>query len=871
MADPSTSNSTGPPDSIGTLEGHVAPGGEGASGGAGGGSLRELLAARWQVPLLIAGLLLLLTGLPRLLHEPPGETPAERISAARQALSEDRFEEAIGHIDPLLAEDLEPSVRAEVLLIDGLAHYGLASGSRDAFRRAHARQTIADLTVAAESAGSVEALDGSLIGPAEFFARRGQARLWANLPASLADAEADLTAAVQRLGPGQEALRKELIGLLWNVNPRVVHRELDAMMARTDLPQDEQIWAACRKAQLFSEEARLDEAVVLLEKRLEAAADAPSRDRLEVALAMLHYRAASSPLRPVSPAERDRWLDRAYLLLAAVDLRRSPQAGEEDLDAELHWLLGEVCFAQDRPGEAQDHFDRVVRNYASGRYGRVSQLGLARSLAINHSLDQAHAAYEQVVYDLKSKADDPLIDRRAVQDSLMALSEQLRAQEQWERAYRFLVLLADMLDPYQEKPSPTDVMEKQGVVLRRLAMQEKQSADRLLREHSALLAPAGLPEGVALLNAQARRHLQMAAQAFLSAAQSARKDDVRGADDLEIAATCYDDAGEIFLAIPVLQKFIEDYPSDRRRVAKAVFNLGRAYQGAGRYDQAVRQYQRMLDEFSQSPDANKSLVPMALCHKAMDQFDQAEQMLTGVLSNDAVFSPDSLEYSEALFELAKLKYERGQFRQAIARFDEALQRDPNHRQALYSRYYLADSYRLSGLELDAAIRSANTPPDRQQLVQTRTQWLTRARQLFDGAGQQFEARAGASDDLDELDGLYLRNSYFFRADCMFGLERYDEAIWLYDLAALRYNGRPEAVAAYVQIVNCYAKMGRPEQARTATERAKWLLRKLPAEDFTRRPLPLDREYFARWLDWMSRTPDPGGANPATPAVANGGT
>ncbi len=561
---------------------------------------------------------------------------------------------------------------------------------------------------------------------------------------------------------------------------------------------------------------------------------------------------------PLTAGRRQRAVDQAWMLLSAVRLRRSPVAGEEELDSERDWLLGEVNLLSGRPAEADEAFERVVRQYSSGRFGRAAQWGMARSAAAYERFERASAAYALVVNDLLGQPDDPLVDRGAVRDGLLALAEQLRqgqagqwaGRERLEWSYRFLLLVEDLLGPGDSRPSVADVKEKQGYVLRRLAQEEKQAA-------------ATQPEQAGRLTADARRHLHEAADAFLGAARLSPGDEWRTGDDLERAAACYDEAGQIQQAIRVLRQFISDHPGDRRRVAEAVFDLGKAQQAAGQYGEAITQYLRMTTEFSASPSANKSLVPMAQCYKALGQWDEAEKILAALLDNDEIFTPDSLEFTEALFELAKLKYERRQYRQAIARFDEALQRQPNHRQALYSRYYLADSYRLSGLDLDGGIASAKTAPERGQLQATRAAWLNQARQLFDEVVSLFEARngggaegrngaTGAAAPAEELDRLYLRNSCFFRADCMFDLGQYEEAIWLYDLAALKYAGQPEAVAAYVQIVNCYQRLGKPEQARTATERAKWLLKRLPAENFAHRPLPLGKEYFAQWLDWMSQ-------------------
>ena len=830
------------------------------------------LADKWQLPLLALGLLLLLTGLPRLFNQKIPINVEEQLAQARLALQRNQPIQAIVRVEGVLNEPASDVQRSVMVLIRGLANYSQAGSSRDATQRAFARQAVADMDKAVSLAGgAIDKLDRGLINPVEFYLKRGQARQWAQ-----DNGEADLAEVLTRAGPGQEQLSRRATELLWDSSPEVVGKYLDGMLARTDLSSDDRIWAISRKSRLLVRQGHQDQAEKMLDGYLEKLPGGSSQDALEIELARLHYDACMLAGPKMAQAERDRRLDKAYLLLSAVQLRRNPDAAEPEVDAELNWLLGEVNFLQDRPAEAEKAYERVAHAFADTRFGRAARLGVARAAALYKPVDRAYESYRQVVDELLHEPDDPMIDRRAVQASLLTLAEQLRKQERWEPAYQFLELLYPMLDSTQANPSQTDIRHRQGKILRLLAMEEKQSAERLAREAAVALGhpPASQPDDVVRLNNQARQHLQLAAEAFLDTARLCSADDDMSGDNLELAANCYDEAGEVGQAIVVLRKFVHDFPSAESRVARAVFNLAKAYQAAGCYEQAITEYRRMTSEYHNSPNANKSLVPMAQCYKALGQLDDAEKVLTGILGDDAHYSPESSEYRRALFELAKLFYERRQYREAVARFDEALQREPDAREAAYCRYFLADSYRLSGLELDSAIRSARTPLERGQWTTARTAWMAEARDQFDRVVAALESRSAQAamsnqaSPLNELDLLYLRNSYFFRADCLFDLGRFSEALDLYEVAALKYANQPEAIAAHVQIVNCYVKLNQLEQARAANERAKWLLKKLPADSFSRRPLPMDKDYLSKWLDSAGgvfqpnvqvATPTPGGA------------
>jgi tetratricopeptide (TPR) repeat protein len=109
----------------------------------------------------------------------------------------------------------------------------------------------------------------------------------------------------------------------------------------------------------------------------------------------------------------------------------------------------------------------------------------------------------------------------------------------------------------------------------------------------------------------------------------------------------------------------------------------------------------------------------------------------------------------------------------------------------------------------------------------------------------------AHDPSSDVDKLYFKLSHFYRADCMYDLGDYADAVKLYDAAAFRYQEDPSALAAYVQIVNAYCAMGKMDEARTANERAKWLLRRMPAEAFTDGSFSMPKAYWEQWLKWTS--------------------
>ena len=52
-------------------------------------------------------------------------------------------------------------------------------------------------------------------------------------------------------------------------------------------------------------------------------------------------------------------------------------------------------------------------------------------------------------------------------------------------------------------------------------------------------------------------------------------------------------------------------------------------------------------------------------------------------------------------------------------------------------------------------------------------------------------------------------------------------------------------------VNAYCALGKVSEAKTANERAKWLLKKMPAEAFAEGGFTMPKEYWDKWLTWTS--------------------
>ncbi len=317
----------------------------------------------------------------------------------------------------------------------------------------------------------------------------------------------------------------------------------------------------------------------------------------------------------------------------------------------------------------------------------------------------------------------------------------------------------------------------------------------------------------------------------------------------------YDRAANIQCVISALELFVAERPDDSLAPA-ALLRLGRTYQAAGLFDRAIAAFQRNQFRYANSLAASKSAVPLAQAYiaKGPEYYAKAESVLKSVVENNPLLTPEAEEFKQALFELAQLYYRTGRYENAVAKLEELTARYPNDERMGQLLFLMGDSYRKSAALLDGKVSVASAGDakkaaaiDLAEAAEARRDRLSKARVLYDRVIDLY--RNGPPRT--EVDKLYNKLSHFYRADCLFDLGQYDEAIRLYDAAAFRYQDDASSLAAYVQIVNAYYALGKPDEAKAANERAKWLLKRMPPESFTDGTFAMPKEYWENQLRWTS--------------------
>ncbi|QQE11182.1 tetratricopeptide repeat protein [Planctomycetota bacterium] len=355
-------------------------------------------------------------------------------------------------------------------------------------------------------------------------------------------------------------------------------------------------------------------------------------------------------------------------------------------------------------------------------------------------------------------------------------------------------------------------------------------------------------------NQQSVIHYGKSAERYLEHARAVTisSNELHG-ESLWAAAANYDKANDWQKSVDVYAEFIDTRESDSRRW-RGMVNHGKALFALSQYDAAAEDFRGVIQDHPRTLEAYESRVMLARTFEKMGEVNKALRGLEQVIEDDPVITPDSKQYREALIELGRLYYQQiakdvEQSENAIEVLTKAVERYGDQSEGAKLRYWLADAYRQSveaiNLELDRQLSHKR----QLELSSERNSRLQKAQSYFQSAKREFEMRK--YDALTPLEKMYLRNSYFYRADCAFDQQHYEQAIGLYDEAARKWEKDPASMVALVQIVNAYCELGQFREAKIAHDNALLQLQRIPDDAFKRPGLPMDREHWENWLRWDS--------------------
>lgn len=741
-------------------------------------------------------------------------TPAEKLTIARELLKADRPDAAIDQVNSLFSSG---KLHGET---EGEAHLLIAEALEDAQTQQHVAQP--------QNYGNIIhqtqlALNLGVKPTADIYRRVAQSYEALGDPA---DALGNYRLAMQLDKNLDLKFGKKIIELQIAAHDPGAEQSIDAYLDHPQLSPSEKAWALDEKAQLLIASGKLDQAKGIITQGLSLKAPPELLGPLNYRMGLVEWKQNNG-----MQAERN------------LRVARDQLGVQEPLDAEAAYLLGKIMQARQDYRQGIAFYQAVLTSHPESSRAPLCLLGRAGCrLALGDEdagLADLHDLTEELAPQGKKFHDEP-----AVISGLESASVLLAEKANYAGA---LEILNDEQQLMGQPPAE---------FFARLGDLFEKRADQL--ENNPV--DASIENGHAKQLAEIRDLRSKAGDAYITYSRALTvKDDAGYGDALWKGIDLYDRAGDTQRTISALELFVAQRPDDPL-TPEALLRLGRSYQAAGEFDKAIATFEQNQFRFPNTLAASKSAIPLAQVYiaKGPEFFERAVRVLRAVLENNGVLTPKAEEFKQALFELGQLYYRTDHFEEAVGRLQEWTARYPNDPRLGQVLFLMADSYRKSALLLDAQLASNPKPttapstqpsPDATEVAAARRVRLTKARQFYDQLIDWYRDKAPAN----EIDKLQLKLAHFYRADCVYDLGDYPEAVKLYDEAAFRYQNDPSALAAYVQIVNSYCAMGKMQEAKTANERAKWLLRRMPASAFSGNASLMPRKYWEQWLAWTSNS------------------
>jgi tetratricopeptide (TPR) repeat protein len=762
----------------------------------------------WQLPLFIVSIALFVYAGYLFINPGPGATIDQKIAVAQNYLQQDRPDAALQQLSRILeTEKLQPATEGQIHLLVAEALEAAQKQKKIDVPANH--QRIIEQTELAVQLGVKP--DAALhLRVANSYAALGH-------PAEAAEHYRQAIAMDAMRSP---SLYRKLIDLeLASDDSANADVSLEMYLKLPGLTDAERAWALDQRAGILIDGKHFADARKLL-------ADAARLDTDPVDQGTFNYQLGYCSYREGLPDDAER-----YLRLARDQLRVS-----HPLDADAAFYLGKIFEERNDPTTANSFYEAILTTHPESKAAPLALLGRGICRIMLQQTDPGLNDFHELMGQIDRRPSRAKYKPECIITFRQA-AEMLSDRQDFQSALEVM--------SYEQELNPTP---QPGFYSELGAMYAKR-ADQL----DGTIPDANPTEKIRRGQQVVDLRNKAAESYILYSRMLTLLDDHGYADALWKGVDLYDKAGNLQAAITALELFVRERPSDRM-APDALLRLGRAYQAAGLFDKAIDAFQRNQLNYSKSLAASKSAVPLAQAYiaKGPAMYARAETTLLSVVENNPLVDPAAEEFRQSLRELAQLYYRTGRYEEAVARLQELTQRYPNDDQKAQMVFMMADSYRKSASLLDAKLASAQTTPNAvasevAEAAAARRDRLLKARGMYDQVVDLYRSAAPT----DDIDKLYQKLAFFYRADCMYDLGAYPEAIKLYDDAAFNYQNDPSSVSAYIQIVNAYFALGKPEEAKAANNRAKWMLQHMPADAFQDGTFSMPKKYWDQWLQWTN--------------------
>lgn len=274
-------------------------------------------------------------------------------------------------------------------------------------------------------------------------------------------------------------------------------------------------------------------------------------------------------------------------------------------------------------------------------------------------------------------------------------------------------------------------------------------------------------------------------------------------------------------AVPAYRQYLTVNWKDRQ--PEALYYLGEMFLHLDGLDEAIEYLERALNDYPAHALVPRIRIALSKAYIEKKQWDQARNVLQANLIGP--YTPSSAIYRDSMYALGRLSYDRGHPLEAIPFLEDAIKIHPNAIQAVDAHYCLAQAYLARSGESLKSIQETHLENVRRELSNEAIGDREKALRHIWKTEELLVQRQNAIG-LTESERLMLRNTLFGAGYILMQLHRYEKAISTFDIAASRYQDRPEAIDALMQIVVAYRRLNRSEDAIPILNRAEVLLNQL---------------------------------------------
>jgi tetratricopeptide (TPR) repeat protein len=611
----------------------------------------------------------------------------------------------------------------------------------------------------------------------------------------------------------------------------------DVVLKKTNLDPRERDRTFLRRAQIYIALHDGEQAHEALAHVSNAAAAKPGTTliRAQVAIAEGRFPEAQRELEPL--ASKASGLDNLYPRQAL-------------------FLLG-VCYEAEKDYEnALRKYSDVVRGFADSQEGLAANVRRAELLRKAQRWEEALDAYVKALEMIRPTG---FSNRWLRLDEFRGLVVVAWDDLKRTKAYEFAVELAKHMRPLFPAQEAYQALERVATANQLLASQlESEIADRPYRARQQRKAD--------LLD-----RWRTSGKAYADLAE-ALHESPRFADVLWTSAEHYRQGHDFQDALVQMTRFVNTQP--RQRLPLAYVRRGEILMDLGRFDEALDHFERVLAEYPMDIASFPAMYLIGVCEVERNHPDRAVQAWQRVL-HEPHLDPSANEWQVSLFALGRLQYQIAQtmpvepnapasqspsearprplaayrcLDDAIRRLEEFVSRYPKRPESPEARFLLAKSLRERAALPRYQLERAETDNARKELK-------TRIQSLLMQAGSQLEMliellqAPETAGLLEPLEQRMVRDACFERAHNFFALEKYDRAIEAYTNAANRYAEDPTVLLAYIQMANCYDRLGKPIDARGVAIQAMLIHKNMPERAFTPDKTLMTRDEWRTWLEW----------------------